>query len=257
MAASPQRSWNGGINFYGFPVAASDKNFIYVCDVIRSAAEKLESITQNKEFAYSDFDAADDLNFVAHLHTFGSNVLGQLKTASIPHAIDLTDIADCGVLVGRCGFGGLTPHLKAAESARTAIAILMSHRWEGTRVRLARLPCTSSARSRNVRRRNGTKLAFSLNLQQALQEPARAATNLGPESPQIAGELIYALVECLGDVEFHVPSYEPSDGQQGWQKYTCTLAGLIPKPIGQEPQVSWTYDDANHSPQDVHGVAGT
>ena len=101
--------------------------------------------------------------------------------------------------------------------------------------------------------RNGTKLAFSLNVAQSMQNLPQTATNLAAESPQIAGELIYALVECLGDQEFQVPCYDPSAGQQDWQ---CTHVPkqVITQVIG--PDAQWTYTGAQGTKQDEHQLAG-
>lgn len=252
-----QPSWPYGINFYGFRVKPTDNPFERLGSIIASAADTIATTHENRGPA---FFLDSGLDLVDRLHIFNANLITQLKTSAAPHSLDFSGIADGKVVADLLGF--VFPYANISSVARSAQSTqvgLMSQQWGGCEdwldtnfgplgVYLAQL-----VQGKFVDR-NGTKLAFSLNVAQRTQTLPPTATNLAAESPQIAGELIYALVECLGDQEFQVPCYDPSTGQQNWRNYTCSKAQVITQVIGPDPK--WTYKGAQGTEQDEYQLAG-
>jgi hypothetical protein len=252
-----QPSWPFGINFYGFRVKPTDKPFQALGNVIQTAADAVMTTHNNRG---TGFFSNSGLDLISRLHTFNSNLLDQLRTTATPHALDFSGIADCKALAGLLGFG--FPHaniLAIAESARSTHAGLLSQQWGSSEAWLDTnfdplVYYQAQLVLGKLIDRNGTKLAFSLNLDPSSQGLLQNTTNLAGQSPRIAGELIYALVEYLGDQEFQVPCYDPSAGQTSWQSYTCRKAGVITDVIG--PSARWTYTDSHGVQQDEYQLAG-
>jgi hypothetical protein len=252
-----QPSWPYGINFYGFRVKPTDNPFQRLGSIIESAAGTIATTHENRGPA---FFLDSGLDLVDRLHTFNSNLITQLKGSAAPHALDFSGIADGKAVADLLGFG--FPHsniLSVALSAQSTHVALMSQQWGGcedwleTNFEPLGAYLAQLVQGKFIDR-NGTKLAFSLNVAQSTQGLPQTATNLAAESPQIAGELIYALVEYLGDQEFQVPCYDPSAGQQNWHNYTCAKAQVITQVIGPDPK--WTYTGAEGAQQDEYQLAG-
>jgi len=223
--------------------------------IIATAANKLQ--TNRADRACNSADTG--LDIVDNLQTFDSNLLDQLGATSAPHALDFGDIMDAEdgplALAGRCGFFTVARFL---VSARKTLHQLMGHQWGGADA--SWLDTNFKKLTKYLAQlvegsfidRNGTKLAFSLNLVQSLKDSATVSTNIGAESPQIAGEIIYALVEYLGDQEFQVPCYDP--GKANYKNYTCYVADVIKVVIDDAPE--WRYVDEHGVTQKVYDVVG-
>lgn len=72
--------------------------------------------------------------------------------------------------------------------------------------------------------RNGTALQFSLSITD-VTAPSTLVKNIGSESPQLAGELLYAVIECLGDIKFGIPASAKDDDT--FSLLTCKRHGVI------------------------------
>jgi hypothetical protein len=252
-----QLSWPYGINFYGFRVKPTDKAFQQLGNIIQTATSTVAATHQSRG---SGLFKNCGLDLVGRLHTFTGNLVTQLESAAAPHALDFSGISDCKALADLLGFG--FPHaniLSLAESAQSTHTGLLSQQWGNSEAWLDAnfdplVYYQAQLIQGNFVDRNGTKLAFSLNVNESAQDLPQSANNLAAESPQIAGELIYALVEYLGDQEFQVPCFDRSTGQTHWQSYTCFKAGVITSVIG--PDAKWTYSDSSGAQQDEFQVAG-
>jgi hypothetical protein len=252
-----QLSWPYGINFYGFRVKPTDKAFQQLGNIIQTATSTVAATHQSRG---SGLFKNCGLDLIDRLHTFTGNLLTQLESTATPHALDFSGISDCQALAQLLGFG--FPHaniLSLAASARSTHDGLLSQQWGNSEAWLETnfdplVYYQAQLVQGNFIDRNGTKLAFSLNVNQSAQNQPQSATNLAAESPQIAGELIYAVVEYLGDQEFQVPCYDPSTGQTHWQSYTCSKAGVITSVIGPGPR--WTYTTSSGAKEDESALAG-
>ena len=242
-----------GINFYGVRFKKSDDAAIYdaLAAAIDTAARAFSQ--RHSPTVVANLFRDSEIPMVRPFWDLLGGFFDRLQGTTSPHALQMSHFApiDFFNIIGA-----------EAGIAKQSLSCLVGQQWDPPLLGPDRFAkwlddhfgqlsgyLTQLIRGKFVDR-NGTKLAFSLAIEPDKVTPGsipQLITNVAAVSPQVAGELVYALVEFLGDKHFHVKAYDPDAALPAHQQYACWLS--------QPPTISAAFvvGDAEYIVRDPGG----